>query len=161
MAAIARTACAEAHQNGLRGATVKGLHKTHLPTFNCAKAEVMVAELWPQGRQQGPCSARAMRLLARPTGAVNVLDRRFGCGAVAVVSATRQARKGEHSGKPQRHLLRFTSRSGEPVTARPVPVRSQVRPSGPSPPSTFDWVPCGYAAGPEQLSEPRIIQDKA
>ena len=141
MAAIARTACAEAHQNGFGGATVKGLHKTHLPTFNCAKAEVMVVELRPQGRQQGPCSARAMRLLARPTGAVDVLDRRFGCGAIAVVIATHQARNGEHSGKPQRHLLRFTFRLGEPVTARPVPVRSQVRASGPSPSSISTQCP--------------------
>lgn len=38
---------------------------------------------------------------ARPAGAVDVLDRRFGCGAVAAVSAAHQARNGEHSGKQE------------------------------------------------------------
>jgi DNA polymerase V len=50
--------------------------------------------------------------------AIDVLNQRFGRGAVTVASAVHQARNGEHAGKQERRSPRYATRLGEIAMAR-------------------------------------------
>jgi DNA polymerase V len=50
--------------------------------------------------------------------AVDTLNRRFGLGAVMVASAQHQSSNGQHAGRQQKRLPRYTTRLEEIVTAR-------------------------------------------
>jgi DNA polymerase V len=109
------------------GTAVRALQQMYRPGFNYAKAGVMLADLRPQGQQQGELdlfgagdepSGAAGESPARLMSAVDALNRRFGRGAVTVASAVHQARNGELSGKQERRSPRYTTRLQEIVTAR-------------------------------------------
>jgi DNA polymerase V len=51
-------------------------------------------------------------------GAVDLLNQRFGRGAVTVASAAHQTRNGEHAGKQERRSPRYTTRLAEIVQVR-------------------------------------------
>jgi DNA polymerase V len=109
------------------GTAVRALEQMYRPGFNYAKAGVMLVDLRPQGQLQGELdlfgaddaptgtpSAEPSRLM----GAIDVLNRRFGRGAVTVASAAHQTRNGEHSGRQERRSPRYTTRLEEIVVAR-------------------------------------------
>jgi DNA polymerase V len=112
------------------GTAVRALEEMYRPGFNYAKAGVMLVDLRPQGQEQGELdlfgagdeptgaprapSAEPSRLM----GAIDVLNRRFGRGAVTLASAAHQTRNGQHSGRQERRSPRYTTRLEEIVVAR-------------------------------------------
>ncbi len=97
---------------------VRAVHGLYRPGHNYAKAGVMLVDLQPEGQQQGELdlfgeATAAERPRADPSrlmGAVDLLNRRFGRGAVTVASAAHQTRNGDHSGKQHRRSPRYTTR---------------------------------------------------
>ena len=98
---------------------VRALEGMYRAGFNYAKAGVMLVELKPQGQQQGELDlfgtgvetsgAQGMDP-SRLMDTIDVLNRRFGRGAVTVASAAHQVRNGEHSAKQERRSPRYTTR---------------------------------------------------
>lgn len=97
------------------------------PGFNYAKAGVMLVDPRPQGQQQGELDL--FGACDEPTGspstdpsrlmdAIDVLNRRFGRGAVTVASAAHQSGNGDHTGKQERRSPRYTTRLDEIAIAK-------------------------------------------
>jgi DNA polymerase V len=106
---------------------VRALREMYRPGFNYAKAGVMLVDLRPHGQQQGELdlfsagedpsdatSAEPSRLME----AIDVINQRFGRGAVTVASAAHQASNGEHTGKQERRSPRYTTRLDEIAMAQ-------------------------------------------
>jgi DNA polymerase V len=103
---------------------VQGMYRTGI---NYAKAGVMLVDLRPQGQQQGELDlfgagpmdaaldgAKSPRLM----DALDMLNRRFGKGAVSVASAQHQARHQQHAGRQLRRSPRYTTRLEDVAVAR-------------------------------------------
>jgi DNA polymerase V len=106
---------------------VQALQAMYRPGFNYAKAGVMLVELQPEGQQQGELDlfgdvdAAATQQGGGPSrlmGAVDLLNQRFGRGAVTVASAAHQARNSNTSGRQERRSPRYTTRLAEIVQVR-------------------------------------------
>jgi DNA polymerase V len=109
------------------GTAVRAVQAMYRRGFNYAKAGVMLVDLRPQGQRQGEldlfgagdetavaASAESPRLME----AVDMLNRRFGRGAVTVASAHHHSRNGQHAAKQQHRSPRYTTRLDEIVMAR-------------------------------------------
>ncbi len=110
------------------GAAVRGLEAMYRPGFNYVKAGVMLVDLSSQARSQGeleffPVEGETSmpdrhRTSARLMSAVDVLNQRFGLGAVAVASAVQQGQGARHASKQERRSPRYITRLAEIVAAK-------------------------------------------
>ena len=109
------------------GTAVRALQGLFRPGHNYAKAGVMLVELQPEGQHQGEldffggADLSPDRQRADPSrlmGAMDLLNRRFGRGAVSMASAAHQTRNGEHAGKQERRSPRYTTRLEDIVRVR-------------------------------------------
>ena len=110
------------------GAAVRALEGMYRSGFNYVKAGVMLVDLQPQGQEQGELDLFSATHEAEATalqrdhsglmGAIDTLNRRFGRGAVAVASATRQEAHSGYTAKQERRSPRYTTRHDEIPTAR-------------------------------------------
>ena len=98
------------------------------PGFNYVRAGVMVVDPAPQDQQQveldlfGPDDGSATTVPAcdrsQLMGTIDVLSRRFGCGAVSAASAAPQSGAPGQVGKQERRSPRFTTKLDEIPVAR-------------------------------------------
>ena len=112
----------------LIAAAVRALEAMYRPGFNYVKAGVMLVELSSQARSQAeldlfpvagePSMAERRQTSARLMSAVDVLNQRFGLGAVAVASAVQQGQGARHASRQERRSPRYTTRLAEIVAAR-------------------------------------------
>lgn len=109
------------------GTAVRAVQGLYRSGHNYAKAGVMLVDLQPEGQQQGELdlfaaadapSDRPRADPARLMGAMDLLNRRFGRGAVSVASAAHQSRNGDHAGKQERRSPRYTTRLQDIVQVR-------------------------------------------
>jgi DNA polymerase V len=111
------------------GTAVRALEGMYRPGFNYAKAGVMLVDLRPQGQQQGELDLFGAGARCEPSGsqgaapsrlmdAIDLLNRRFGRGAVTVASAAHQSRHGDHAGRQARRSPRYTTRLDEIAIAK-------------------------------------------
>jgi DNA polymerase V len=110
----------------LIAAAVAALESVYRPDFNYVKAGVMLVDLRPHGQEQGELDLFAGGRQATPPrrdsprlmGALDALNRRFGRGSVAVVSAARGAAGSGVAAKQERRSPRYTTRIDEIPRAR-------------------------------------------
>jgi DNA polymerase V len=93
-----------------------GWHASDVQTSAAEKARQQgELDLFGAGDEPpGAPSAEPSRLM----DAIDVLNRRFGRGAVTVASAAHQSRNGEHSSRQERRSPRYITRLEEIVVAR-------------------------------------------